>query len=77
MRNPFRDEAAAFHLVLGTTAFLAAVVVASWIATWLGVVVFVTATVVVVAMVVRGRRASRRPPPHRRAEVEDTPGDRP
>jgi len=57
MRNPLANEDAAFRLVLGTIAYLAPIVVASWIATWLGVVVFVAATVVAI-LVLRGGRAA-------------------
>ncbi len=77
MRNPLRDEAAAFRLVLWTIAFLAPIVVASWIATWLGVAVFVAATVAVVVIVRRRRPPPTPAAPPRHAEVDDTPADRP
>ena len=41
MKNPVRDEASAFQVVLLTLGGTALVVLAAWIATWLGVVVFV------------------------------------
>jgi len=59
MRNPLANEDAAFRLVLGTIAYLAPIVLASWIATWLGVVVFVAATVVAVVVLHGGRTSSR------------------
>jgi hypothetical protein len=40
-RNPFRSEAEAYRLLLLTVGYVALIVVASSIATWLGVVVFV------------------------------------
>ena len=40
MKNPVRDEASAFQVVLLTLGGTALVVLAAWIATWLGVVVF-------------------------------------
>ena len=74
MRNPLENEEAAFRFVLGTIAYLTPIVVASWISTWLGVVVFVAVTGIVVYRLSRG--ASRRPPPSTeaaaRAAVEDT-----
>jgi len=73
MRNPLENEETAFRFVLGTIAYLAPIVVASWIATWLGVIVFVIATAVVVAFFRRGTRSSPAEPPTGRAEVDDTP----
>lgn len=72
MRNPLANEEAAFRLVLGTVAYLAPIVVASWLATWLGVAVFVAMSVVAV-LVLRG--GAKPPPPAQhveRAAVEDT-----
>jgi hypothetical protein len=40
MKNPVRDEASAFQVVLLTLGGTALVVLAAWVATWLGVVVF-------------------------------------
>lgn len=40
MKNPLRDEASAFQVVLIVLGATALVVVAAWINTWLGVVVF-------------------------------------
>lgn len=73
MRNPLANEDAAFRLVLGTIAYLAPIVLASWIATWLGVVVFLAATVVAVVVLRGGRTASPAAPGTvERAAVTDT-----
>lgn len=72
MRNPLENEEAAFRLLLGTIAFLAPIVLASWLATWLGVVVFAAMSAVAV-LVLRG--GVKPPPPTQhieRAAVEDT-----
>lgn len=72
MRNPLRDEATAFRLVLGTIGYLALIIVASWIATWLGVVIFAVLTVAVVWLL---RGGAKTPPPTQHVErsaVEDT-----
>ena len=50
MRNPLKDEETAFRFVLGTIVYLALIVLASRLATWLGVVVFVALSVVAVLM---------------------------
>ena len=41
MKNPLRDEASAFQVVLITLGGALLVVVAAWINTWLGLAVFV------------------------------------
>jgi hypothetical protein len=72
MRNPFKNEATAFRFVLGTIAYLAPIVVASWISTWLGVIVFLVLTAVAVWLL---RGGAKSPPPAQRiqrAAVEDT-----
>ena len=75
MRNPLENEETAFRFVLGTIVYFTPIVLASWIATWLGVLVFVVATAVAVK-VLRGSTApaSAGPPvgPAPRALVEDT-----
>ncbi len=72
VRNPLKNEETAFRFVLGTIAYLALIVVASWIATWPGVVVFVVLTTVPVVLL----RGGAKPPPAshhvQRADVEDT-----
>jgi hypothetical protein len=72
MRNPLKDEETAFRFVLGTIVYLALIVLASWLATWLGVVVFIVLTVVAVALL-RGGTKPPAPTQHvDRASVEDT-----
>jgi hypothetical protein len=44
MRNPLRSEAEAFRFVLLTIGYFALIVIGAWIATWLGVAVFVALT---------------------------------
>ena len=72
MRNPLKNEENAFRFVLGTIVYLAVIVLASWIATWLGVAVFLVLTIAAVALLRGGTKA---PPPSQhvdRAAVEDT-----
>jgi GABA permease len=59
VQNPLEHEEAAFRIVLYAIAYFAPIVVASWIASWLGFVVFLLASAVVVLLVQRGRRRSR------------------
>lgn len=59
MQNPLEHEEAAFRIVLYAIAYFAPIVVASWIATWLGFLVFVAASAVVAVLIERGRRRSR------------------
>jgi hypothetical protein len=75
VRNPLENEETAFRFVLGTIAYLAPIVVASWIATWLGVIVFVIATGVVVVVLRRGTHSPPAEPPSGRAQVDDTPAE--
>ena len=42
MKNPVRDEASAFQVVLLTLGGAVLVVLAAWVSTWLGVIVFLT-----------------------------------
>jgi hypothetical protein len=74
VQNPLRDEESAFHFVLGTIAYFALIVVASWISTWLGVLAFIGATALVVLRACRSWASSRTPPAtdEGRAAVEDT-----
>ena len=62
LRNPFRNEADAFRLVLLTVGYFALIVLAATINTWLGLAVFIVLTLAAVAVVVRSRR--REPHPH-------------
>ena len=72
MQNPLESEEAAFRFVLGALVYFAAIVVAAWIATWLGVIVFVVMSVL--AFVVLRRGTASVPPvvSTERAAVEDT-----
>ena len=72
MRNPLANEDAAFRLVLGTIAYVAPIVLASWIATWLGVAVFLAATVVAVVVLRGGQPSSDVRDAVERAAVTDT-----
>ena len=72
MRNPLESEEAAFRWVLGTVAYLVPIAIASWIATWLAVVVFVVMTIAAV-LVIRGGRKPEPPAEPPPAAVEDTP----
>ena len=54
-RNPFRSEAEAYRFLLLTVGYFALIVVAAWIATWLGLVVFVVLTGAVVWLWLRSR----------------------
>ena len=79
--NPFRDEAAAFRLVLLTVAGLALLVLAARIATLLGVAVAALELVALAWLVraeLRERRAARAAAEPARAAVSDTqPEERP
>ena len=72
MQNPLESEEAAFRFVLGALVYFAAIVAAAWIATWLGVIVFVVMSVL--AFVVLRRGTASQPPvvPTGRAAVDDT-----
>jgi hypothetical protein len=79
--NPLRDESAAFRLVLLTLVALGLVVVASKLATWLGLVVLVAELLVGGWLVAgaygrhRARSAPVTPGPEDRAQVSDTTDD--
>ncbi len=72
MRNPLKSEESAFRFVLGTIVYLALIVLASLLATWLGVVVFVALTAAALLLLRGGPRPA--PVTHHleRAAVEDT-----
>jgi hypothetical protein len=72
MRNPFRNEADAFRLVLLSIGYFALIVVAAAINTWLGVAVFVLLTLVAVAALIRARRE----PPRQAVIRPSAPGER-
>ena len=71
MRNPLRDEGAAFRLVLAAIGYFGLIAVGSWISTWLGLAVFVLLTAGALWFVWTGRR--ERPARHR---VASDPGTR-
>ena len=54
-RNPFRSEAEAYRFLLLTVGYVALIVVAAAIATWLGIVVFVALTAAAVFLWARSR----------------------
>jgi hypothetical protein len=56
VRNPLRDEGAAFRLVLATIGYFGLIALGSWISTWLGLVVFIVLTAGAVWFVWTGRR---------------------
>ena len=58
MQNPFKSEETAFRFVLGTIVYFALIVVASLIATWLALIVFVVLTVAALARLRGGARRS-------------------
>jgi hypothetical protein len=72
MQNPLQSEEAAFRFVLGAILYFVPIVVAAWIATWLGVIVFVAMSVL--AFVALRRGTATEPPvvSTERAAVEDT-----
>jgi hypothetical protein len=56
MKNPLRDETAAFQLVLLSLGYFGLIALASWISTWLGVAVFVALTVAALVALRGGRQ---------------------
>jgi hypothetical protein len=72
MRNPFRNEADAFRLVLLSVGYFALIVIAAAINTWFGVAVFVLLTLVAIGALVRARRE----PPRQAMIRPSTPGER-
>jgi hypothetical protein len=71
MRNPLKDEDAAFRFLLGTIVYFAVIVLASWLATWLGLVAFGALSAGAVALLRSGKRPPEADPG--RADVADTP----
>ncbi|HLG07727.1 MAG TPA: hypothetical protein VI409_03530 [Gaiellaceae bacterium] len=63
MESPFRSEAAAFRFLLITIGAFALIVVASWINTWLGVVVWLLLSAAA-AWVYLQQRGPKAPPEH-------------
>jgi len=72
VQNPLESEEAAFRFVLGTIVYFAAIVVAAWIETWLGVLVFVVMTAVAFVVLRRETASVALPVSTERAAVEDT-----
>jgi GABA permease len=70
MKNPIRDEASAFQVVLLTLGGTALVVLAAWIQTWLGVAVFLVLCAAALWAIRGGMR--QRPP---QAHVVRTDGE--
>ena len=74
-RNPFRDEAAAFRLVLLTIGYFGLIVAAASVTRWLGLAMFIVLSALAVRRLIR---APTRPTPGaQRADVEDTPAEKP
>lgn len=71
MRNPLRDEAAAFQVVLAVLGGAVLVVVAAWISTWLGVIVF-GALLGLALWAIRGGLRDRPRPAHVATEGDPT-----
>ncbi len=63
MKNPVRDEASAFQVVLLTLGGTALVVLAAWISTWLGVIVFLVLCAAAL-WAIRGGMRQRPPQAH-------------
>ena len=63
MKNPLRDEASAFQVVLVTLGGAVLVVLAAWVNTWLGLIVFL-ALVAVALWAIRGGMRQRPPQAH-------------
>ena len=63
MKNPLRDEASAFQVVLATLGGALLVVLAAWINTWLGLAVFLV-LVGVALWAIRGGMRQRPPQAH-------------
>ena len=72
MKNPLESEEAAFRFVLGALAYFAAIVVAAWVETWLGVIVFVVMSVLAFVVVRRGTTTAPPVVSTERAAVDDT-----
>src|SRR5262245_38603528 len=72
MKNPLRDEGSAFQVVLVTLAGAILIVLAAWISTWLGVVVFLV-LLALALWAIRGGMRQRAPVAHVvRDEAEPT-----
>jgi hypothetical protein len=72
-RNPFRSEAEAYRFLLFTVGYVALIVIAAALATWLGVVVFLVLTAAVVFLWARSRSSepALKPAVPTRASADD------
>jgi hypothetical protein len=73
MESPFRSEAAAFRFLLISVGAFALIVVASWIAPWLGLAVFLALTAGAVWVYLRQRGPA---PPREQIEHRGAPDER-
>ena len=73
MQNPLESEEVAFRFVLGAIVYFVPIVVAAWIATWLGVIVFVGMSVLAFMALRRGTVSPPAVVSTERAAVDDTP----
>ena len=71
MKNPLRDEAAAFKLVWLSLGYFGLIALASWISTWLGIAVFVILSIAAL-VALRGGRQRRGSLRVDRSDVDDT-----
>jgi GABA permease len=71
VKNPLRDEAAAFQLVVLSLGYFGLIALGAWISTVLGVVVFVVLTAAAL-FALRGGRMRPEPRAVERADVDDT-----
>jgi hypothetical protein len=71
VKNPLRDEAAAFKLVWLSLGYFGLIALAAWISTWLGLAVFVVLSIVGL-IALRGGRQRRGSLRVERSGVDDT-----
>ena len=71
MKNPLRDEAAAFQLVWLSLGYFGLIALASWISTWLGLATFVVLTAIAL-LALRGGRQRRGALHLERSEADST-----
>jgi hypothetical protein len=71
VKNPLRDEAAAFKLVWLSLGYFGLIALASWISTWLGIAVFVVLSIAAL-VALRGGRQRRGSLRIERSGVDDT-----
>ena len=71
MKNPLRDEAAAFKLVWLSLGYFGLIALASWISTWLGIAVVVILSIAAL-VALRGGRQRRGSLRVDRSDVDDT-----